>query len=102
MFSMTLEGGSLWTEDFDEYRKVVVLTFVIQGSQTQVYVRIGLPYAWHVSSQERDQASRMILGYRNYLERDLPLLAKRASEAEVQLDPPLLAKRASEAEVQLV
>lgn len=78
-YKLVLEGGTLWTDDFENYRKMVTAGFFSKGAQTEVLVRIDLPYAWAVSSEERDKASDMITGFRNYLER-IPRLMRSGVE----------------------
>ena len=69
-YGLALEGGTLWTENFDEYRKMVMITFLAMINQTEVTVKIDLPYAWHVSAQERAKASKMLGGFHDYLEKN--------------------------------
>lgn len=82
--SIVLEGGTLWTEDFNKYKKVVIIHFLAKGSLTEVHARMELPYAWYVSSKERDKTSEMIAGFHEYLEK-APKLIGDYSEAEAAL-----------------
>jgi hypothetical protein len=84
-FSVVLEGGTLWTEDFNKYKKVVILHFLAKGSRTEVLARMELPYAWYVSSKEREKASEMIAGFHDYLEKAPKLIEDYVKEAEAEL-----------------
>lgn len=85
LFNLVLDGGSLWTEDFENYRKVIAITFVAKGAETEIYIKMELPYAWHVSFQEREKASKMIIGFHNYLEKMSELMQEYVKEVEAPL-----------------
>lgn len=84
-FNIVLDGGTLWTEDFENYRKVIAITFLAKGAETEIYVRIELPYAWYVSFQEREKASKMIIGFHNFLEKMPELIREYVKEVEAPL-----------------
>jgi len=84
-FSIVLEGGTLWTEDFNKYKKVVIIHFLAKGSLTEVRARMELPYAWYVSSKERDKASEIVSGFHDYLEKAPKLIDNYVREDEAEL-----------------
>ena len=55
--TITAEGGTFWTTDFDKYMKVVTVSLTPVAEQTRVSVLIELPGAT-LSAKDMEKAAR--------------------------------------------
>jgi len=53
------EGGTIWTTNFDSYKKSITVTLVGNGKQTEVSINMVLP-GGIMSLQDRERAAGLI------------------------------------------
>jgi len=53
------EGGTIWTTNFDSYKKSIIVTLVGNAKQTEVSINIVLP-GGIMSLQDRERAAGLI------------------------------------------
>jgi hypothetical protein len=65
--SFVAEGGTIWTTDFESYKKTVIVNLSPNEHQTEVLVQIILPGGL-MSLQDREQAADLIDSFYEALE----------------------------------
>ena len=63
------EGGTIWTTNFDSYKKSVMVNLVSNAKQTEVQVQIVLP-GGIMSLQDRERAAVLIDSFYESLQAD--------------------------------
>lgn len=66
--TLVTEGGTIWTIDFDQYRKAVSVSMIGTGDMVEVYVHIELIGAF-MSAKDKTKAMDLLEAFQSELSR---------------------------------